>query len=75
MCAFATTELRALSISLSYHLVALTRVHPPVFVDDLVFDFCSGHECEARSAMVGSITELDVVLGEDLQLARVTKRW
>ena len=69
-CAFATTDLRTLlSISLSHHFVVFPRVRLAVFIDDLEFDFCSDDEREARSAMVESIIELDIVLVEDHQLA------
>ena len=52
----------------SYHSIAFSRVQLTVFVDDLGFDFC-GDECEARSVMAKSTTELDRVLVEDLHLA------
>ena len=56
-------------ISVPCHLTSSPRVQFAVFVDDLGLDFCGDDEDEARSGMVESVTGLDKVLVDDLQLA------
>ena len=48
VCAVCHHEIRALSICVSYHLTAFSRVQLAVFVDDLGIDFCGDDEREAR---------------------------